>query len=132
MPRDTATTTSKRSKAVVAVLLATVATLMALVTGCSSHGGGTASSSSYGQIIDVRTPAEYAGGHVIGATNIDIRDPGFAAAIAALPRTGSYLVYCHSGNRSGQAVEAMRAVGLTVADGGGLTDMQSAGHTLVK
>jgi phage shock protein E len=128
----TSAPTSARSRVSVAVLLAAVTALVALLAGCGTGTSGTAASSSYSQIIDVRTPAEYATGHVSGAANIDIRDAGFAAAIAALPKTGTYLVYCHSGNRAGQAVEAMHAIGLTVTSGGGLTDMQSAGYTFVQ
>jgi phage shock protein E len=123
--------TSARSRVTIAVLLAGLIALVTLLAGCGSGGSGAASS-SYSQIIDVRTPAEYTSGHVNGASNIDIRDAGFAAAVAALPRTGTYLVYCHSGNRAGQTVDAMHAIGLTVTSGGGLTDMQSAGYTFVQ
>ena len=124
--------TSSRRPSTAGLLLAVLAAVTALLTGCGSGTSGAAGSSSYSQIIDVRTPAEYASGHVSGASNIDIRDAGFATAIAALPKTGTYLVYCHSGNRAGQAVEAMHAIGLTVTSGGGLTDMQSAGYTFVQ
>jgi len=124
--------TSSRRPSTAGLLLAVLAAVTALLTGCGSGTSGAAGSSSYSQIIDVRTPAEYASGHVSGAANIDIQDAGFATAIAALPKTGTYLVYCHSGNRAGQAVEAMHAIGLTVTSGGGLTDMQSAGYTFVQ
>jgi rhodanese-related sulfurtransferase len=82
----------------------------------------------YAAIIDVRTPAELATGHVVGARNIDVESAGFGQAIAALPKAGHYLVYCRSGNRSAQAATTMRSAGLTVADGGCLADMEQLGY----
>jgi rhodanese-related sulfurtransferase len=80
--------------------------------------------------IDVRTPEEYEQGHVQGSANLDIRDAGFAEAIASLDPDGAYVVYCRSGNRSAQATNEMRALGLEVIDGGALTDMEDAGWPL--
>jgi rhodanese-related sulfurtransferase len=77
--------------------------------------------------IDVRTPEEYAAGHVEGAELIDVQSPDFDDRIAALDPSGSYVVYCRSGNRSAQAADRMEAVGLTVVDGGSLGDMVAAG-----
>ncbi len=78
-------------------------------------------------VIDVRTPDEFAAGHVEGATNIDLRGTDFAAEIAALDRGGRYVVYCHSGNRSAQATAQMRQLGLDVYDGGAFDAMRQAG-----
>lgn len=78
-------------------------------------------------VIDVRTPAEFAGGHVQDATNIDLQGVDFATAIGQLDRGGRYVVYCRSGNRSAQAATQMRAAGLDVVDGGGLGTMTQAG-----
>ncbi|MDO5035203.1 MAG: rhodanese-like domain-containing protein [Actinomycetaceae bacterium] len=64
-------------------------------------------------IIDVRTPEEFQEGHLEGALNIDIQDPGFAAAIDELDPEGSYDIYCRSGNRAGQAIEYMKQKGFT-------------------
>jgi len=64
-------------------------------------------------LLDVRTPAEYAGGHLPAAQNIDIEGADFGARIAALDKTATYAVYCHSGNRSGTALEQMGAAGFT-------------------
>lgn len=80
-------------------------------------------------VIDVRTPAEFAAGHVDGARNVDLQDADFAATIAALDRAGDYVVYCRSGNRSAQAAAQMRQANLDVYDGGGLQDMRQAGWT---
>ncbi len=62
-------------------------------------------------VIDVRTPEEYAEGHLDGATLIDFYTATFADQIGELDRDGAYLVYCRSGNRSGQAVELMEQLG---------------------
>ena len=78
-------------------------------------------------MLDVRTPEEFAEGHVEGATLIDFYEPDFAERIAALDRDATYVVYCRSGNRSATAATRMRAEGLDVLDGGALTDMEEAG-----
>ena len=62
-------------------------------------------------IIDVRTPAEFASGHLDGAVNIDVQSPDFAAQIMELDPNGEYFVYCRSGNRSGQAIAQMNQMG---------------------
>lgn len=63
-------------------------------------------------VIDVRTPEEYAEGHIEGAQLIDFYSDTFAEEIAALDPDGEYLVYCRSGNRSGQAVTLMQQSGI--------------------
>ena len=77
-------------------------------------------------IIDVRSPAEYAEGHLPGALNINVEDPTFAAQIAELDTAGTYALYCRSGNRSRVAEEAMLAEGFTnvfgLEDGVGALD----------
>lgn len=69
--------------------------------------------SSDAQLIDVRTPEEYNASHIQGAINIDFRNPSFATVIDKLPRDKEYYIYCHSGNRSGQAVSLMSKMGFT-------------------
>ena len=58
-------------------------------------------------VLDVRTSAEFAGGHLPGAVNLDIQARDFLTRLEGLDRGKSYLVYCRSGNRSAKAVEAM-------------------------
>lgn len=84
------------------------------------------------QVIDVRTPAEFAGGHLPGATNIDVNGGDFAAQIGKLPKTNTFLVYCHSGNRSAVATAAMEDKGFTrVYDlAGGITAWAQAGYSV--
>lgn len=64
-------------------------------------------------ILDVRTPGEFADGHLKGAVNIDFNDPDFAEKIATLDPAGNYLLHCRSGNRSGKAIPDLVAAGLT-------------------
>ncbi len=64
-------------------------------------------------VLDVRTPAEYASGHLPRAMNIDIEGANFANQIATLDKNSTYAVYCHSGNRSGAALEQMTAAGFS-------------------
>lgn len=64
-------------------------------------------------LIDVRTPEEYAEGHLPEATLIDVRAEDFATRIAALPKDRAYALYCRSGGRSRQARELMARAGFT-------------------
>lgn len=65
------------------------------------------------QVIDVRTPEEFADGHIAGAVNIPIQSPDFGTQVARLDPAGTYAVYCRSGNRSQPAVAAMLDAGIT-------------------
>jgi len=83
-------------------------------------------------LIDVRTPAEFAEGHLDGAVNIDIQSPSFDLQIAQLDPSASYLVYCRSGNRSGQAITRMQAAGFTdLANLGSVAEASSASGVAV-
>lgn len=63
--------------------------------------------------LDIRTPDEFAEGHIEGAINIDFYAPDFADRIGALDREARYVVYCRSDNRSGQSMELFRTLGFT-------------------
>ena len=126
----------------VAVLLTFLATLGGLAA-CSS---GTAAVTNVAAsdaadvlarpdvtVIDVRTSAEFASGHLADAVNLDIEGSTFDHELEALPRDDTYVVYCHSGNRSGVATDAMASLGFTkVFDlQGGITQWQSSGGAIV-
>lgn len=84
-------------------------------------------------VIDVRTPEEFAEGHVDGAELVDIYEPAFQDEIDGLDRDGSYVLYCRTGNRSGQAAAFMQELGFTeVYDAGGLADLADAGAAIVR
>ena len=79
-------------------------------------------------VIDVRSPAEFAEAHVVGALNIDVNGPSFSEQIAELDVDEPYLVYCRSGNRSAQAASQMEDIGIKdIADAGGLAELAAAG-----
>ena len=62
-------------------------------------------------VLDVRTPEEFAAGHIAGAKNIDFKAPDFAAKVAALDKTTPYLVHCASGGRSGKTLGLIKDKG---------------------
>lgn len=64
-------------------------------------------------ILDVRTPGEYAAGHLDGAKLLDFNAGEVAEAIPNLDPDADYLVYCRSGNRAGQAISLMEQAGFT-------------------
>ena len=62
-------------------------------------------------VLDVRTPGEFAQGHLEGAVQVDYRSPGFREEMAGLEKTKTYLVYCRTGNRSARAMGIMGELG---------------------
>lgn len=87
------------------------------------HRDGAGAAVADAVLIDVRTPEEFAGGHLEGARNIDLQGPDFEGKVGDLDRGERYIVYCRSGNRSGQAIEIMKAMGFTdLENGGGVLD----------
>lgn len=127
--------------------LATAAALIAAtaLAGCSSDQAAPATrpadaasapvamESTAGQeaaaeavLIDVRTPEEFAAGHLEGAINIDVNSPDFATKIGELDPAGAYIVYCRSGNRSGQAMAQMQAAGFENVTNAGSVQQASA------
>jgi rhodanese-related sulfurtransferase len=77
-------------------------------------------------VVDVRTPAEYADGHLEGAVNLDLTSGQLEAEIPSLDAEGEYVVYCKSGNRSAQAAALMEGAGLDVADAGSMQQAADA------
>ena len=84
-------------------------------------------------ILDVRTPQEYAEGHLEGAVLVDFYDADFADQLAALDPDVPYLVYCRSGNRSGQTLPLMEQLGFASASdiNGGIIAWADAGLPIV-
>lgn len=80
-------------------------------------------------VVDVRTPEEYDGGHLPGATNIPFGEIGQRVAdvdqLVGGDRSKSVVVYCAAGGRAARARSALEAAGYThVVNGGGLGDLQ--------
>lgn len=80
------------------------------LTACSEQ---TVDMSQYAAVIDVRTPEEFATGHLTGAVLMNFQDADFEDQIQALDKSANYFIYCRSGNRAGQAIEVMKQAGFT-------------------
>lgn len=63
------------------------------------------------QILDVRTPEEFAGGHIDNATNIDWQGENFVKSTEKLDKNKPVYVYCRSGKRSLKASEKLEELG---------------------
>ena len=66
------------------------------------------------QVVDVRTPDEYAQGNIEGSTNINYFGSDFESKLSTLDKSKPVLVYCAVGGRSGKAAKAMKKMGFTV------------------
>jgi rhodanese-related sulfurtransferase len=84
--------------------------VLASIAGCSTPVE-TIELSADTIIVDVRTPGEFAAGHLDGANLLDLTGGEFAQALPTLDPDAEYAVYCKSGNRSGQAVALMNEAG---------------------
>ena len=62
-------------------------------------------------ILDVRTPEEFAEGHIENAVNIDFYADAFPDELDGLDRNRTYLIYCRSGGRSGSTTKMMKELG---------------------
>ena len=126
-------------KKLIAVLFASVF----VFTACGVAGGSvtTLNVPDFGKkitdqsvmLLDVRTPSEFASGHISGATNIDFESGTFASDILKLDKSKTYAIYCRSGNRSAQATAIMAKDGFKSIFNldGGINNWQSAGNPVV-
>ena len=132
----------KRKSTKAVRIIATLVLSTLAVTGCSSNGSTSpqlgieefAAKTVEADVVvlDVRTPEEFAEGHLANAINIDFQSGNFANEISKLDKGTTYAVYCRSGNRSGQAVKVMADLGFTdLYDmDGGVIDWAAAGKPL--
>ena len=75
-------------------------------------------------IIDVRTPGEFQGGHVVGSKNIPLQEVG--GKVNKLKKINKPIVLCcASGNRSGQATNFLKSKGIDCENGGSWTSVNS-------
>jgi phage shock protein E len=79
-------------------------------------------------LLDVRTPEEFAAGHVPGAVNIPYDQ--VASRLNEIPKSDEVVLYCHSGRRAGLAMETLAANGYTKLAhlSGDMQGWQSAGR----
>ena len=82
---------------------------------------------SGGRLIDVRSPEEYATGHINGAINLDV----VAIEAGGRPQVAKHqklYLYCRSGARSGRATSMLTSAGFTnIVDLGAMTNVQAMG-----
>ena len=81
--------------------------------------------------VDVRTPQEYAAGHVAGALNIPHDQMQARWRELEAYRDRPVVLYCHSGRRAGLALQVLQAEGFSqVQNGGGLQGLLQQGLPL--
>ncbi|MBI4327767.1 MAG: rhodanese-like domain-containing protein [Chloroflexi bacterium] len=85
-------------------------------------------------VLDVRTPKEYAAGHIAGALNIDWNAPDFSQKIAGLGKDKVYLIHCAVGGRSAKACDKMAPLNFQNLYNleGGFKAWEKAGKPVVK
>ncbi|MBL9136806.1 MAG: rhodanese-like domain-containing protein [Verrucomicrobiales bacterium] len=85
-------------------------------------------------VLDVRTPSEFADGHIADARNIDFNAPGFEAEVSKLDRNKTYLVHCAAGGRSTRSLSVLQRLGFknVVHLDGGLNAWTKSGQPVTK
>jgi len=84
-------------------------------------------------ILDVRTPQEYSDERLANSVNLDFYSESFRDELNELDKTKTYVVYCRSGNRSGQAIAIMEELGFQqVYDAGGIVEWKKQGFPTEK
>lgn len=119
-----ATRSTPRRRGIRSVLVAPTGAAAIALTGCAAAEPIELTSDTV--VIDVRTPGEYAAGHLDGAVNLDLASGQLATEIPALDGDDEYVVYCKSGNRSAQATQLMEEAGLEVTDAGSIQQAADA------
>jgi phage shock protein E len=80
-------------------------------------------------LLDVRTPEEFASGHIHGAVNISVES--LANRLNKVPMNQPIVVYCRSGNRSAKAVQILAQAGYSsLYDLGGLNNWLAQGFSV--
>ena len=84
-------------------------------------------------VLDVRTPAEHAEGHIPGTHfNIDVLEDNYTeTALKTLPKDKPVALYCRSGNRSKNAARILAQHGYQVLElGTGFRGWSAAGKKI--
>lgn len=86
-------------------------------------------STSDAQILDVRTPEEYAAGHLIQSQNVNWLSADFVSNTSKYDKTKPVFVYCKIGGRSHKAAEKLAELGFTnvIEMEGGIMKWDAAG-----
>jgi rhodanese-related sulfurtransferase len=67
-------------------------------------------------LVDIRTPEEYASGHIEGAINIDFYSPLFMSQLLEVAEGKRLFIYCRSGSRTSSAYRQLVNLGLDVSE----------------
>ena len=126
-----------------ALLLVVVLLIVGMLTGCAGAAvvdTGIATSKLISPVeyvadfddpathllIDVRTPEEFASGHINGSVNIPVEE--MQGRLDEIPGDTPIVVYCRSGNRSATAARILTEAGYApVYDLGGINDWIAQG-----
>jgi phage shock protein E len=65
------------------------------------------------RLLDVRTPEEFAAGHMPGALNVPVDVVAARAPSELAPLDAPVVVYCRTGRRSARATELLQSLGFT-------------------
>lgn len=117
----------RRSAKAARLLVAMIVVALLGLAGCSAGADQPVAVGPDTIVIDVRTPSEFASGHLEGARLLDLNGGELEKALPELDPDADYLVYCRSGNRSGQAKALMEKAG--IADVTNLGSLASAAKT---
>lgn len=124
------------------LLLLSIVLLGVVYTDCSKAQGVNKlsaeefqqklASTADAQLVDVRTPQEFQGGHIANAMNININGSDFETKIAMLDKNKPVMVYCLAGGRSSSAASYMSKQGFkTIYElQGGVNKWNAAGKPL--
>jgi thioredoxin len=91
-------------------------------------------STSNPQLLDVRTPEEFGGGHIENAVNVDWNGDDFVTKAKQYDKSKPVFVYCKVGGRSSQAADKLAELGFTEIYNldGGFMKWSKAGNTIDK
>ncbi len=85
-------------------------------------------------ILDTRSVQEYEGGHLKNSVFIDFSAPDVKDQVLKLDKNKTYLIYCHSGGRSGMIQDFMKTSGFKETHNmkGGIVSWRAEGFETVK
>lgn len=136
---------SFRRRCTACLLLIALLALAAAQFGCSKADGADnfahipaagffeGLAAGNGMLLDIRTPQEFASGHILGAVLMDYHHPAFGLELATLDRSATYFIYCRTGNRTQQAMSLFKELGFSSVVGlrGGIENWARNGYRVM-
>ena len=85
-------------------------------------------------VLDIRTPGEFAAGHIENAVNIDYFSQNFQSQLDQLDKSKNYVMHCKSGGRSGRSVSIFKELNFKnlIHMNGGFDEWAQSGLPIVK